>query len=81
MEFIETGREDSRVFGMKPCESSYEFALRFTGEGDEFVITKDQLVIGCDVTACESADGKCGREDSGWKGRDHHFKRERGDRV
>src|SRR5208337_1345715 len=58
MDIIETGLEDSRIFGMKPCESSYEFALRFTGKSDEFVITKDQLVIGCDVTACESADGK-----------------------
>ncbi|MGB7789073.1 AAA family ATPase [Methanoregula sp.] len=55
--FAETGREDSRPPDMKNCESSYEFALRFTGDGDEFVITKDQLVIVCDVTACEHRDG------------------------
>jgi predicted ATPase len=58
MEIIETGREDLQHFGMKPCESTYEFALRFTGNGDEFAITKDRLVIGCEVTACESGDGK-----------------------
>ncbi|MGA2917350.1 AAA family ATPase [Methanoregula sp.] len=57
MEFIETGRDDPRFLGMNPCESSYEFALRFTGEGDEFVIVKDQLVISCDVTSCEWSDG------------------------
>ena len=57
MGFIETGRDDPRFLGMNPCESSYEFALRFTGEGDEFVIVKDQLVISCDVTSCEWSDG------------------------
>lgn len=57
MEVIETGRDDPRFLGMNPCESSYEFALRFTGEGDEFVIVKDQLVISCDVTSCEWSDG------------------------
>jgi len=52
MEFVDTGREIPRLLGMKPCESSYEFALRFTGDGDDFVITKDQLVIVCDMTSC-----------------------------
>ena len=50
--FVEIGKEDSRLTGMKPCESSYEFALRFTGEGDEFVITRDNLVIGFDLESC-----------------------------
>jgi predicted ATPase len=57
MELVKTGREDSRVLGMNPCESSYEFALRFTGEGDEFVIVKDRLVIGCEVTSCTCTGG------------------------
>jgi predicted ATPase len=57
MEFVGAGREDPRRIGMNPCESSYEFALRFTGEGDGFVIVKDQLVIGCEVTTCEWAEG------------------------
>jgi predicted ATPase len=56
-EYVGTGPEDSRRLGIQPCESSYEFALRFTGEGDGFVVVRDRLVINCDVTTCEWADG------------------------
>ena len=55
--FVEIGKEDSLLTGMKPCESSYEFALRFTGEGDEFVITRDKLVIGFNLESCGRNDG------------------------
>jgi predicted ATPase len=54
---VEIDKEDSRLTGMKPCESSYEFALRFTGEGDEFVITRDKLVIGVNLESCGHSDG------------------------
>ena len=56
-EYVGTGPEDSRRLGIQPCESSYEFALRFTGEGDGFAVVRDRLVISCDVTTCEWADG------------------------
>jgi predicted ATPase len=39
---------------MELCESSYEFALRFDPHGDGFSITKDRLVIGCDISTCSS---------------------------
>jgi len=52
MEFVENPRDGPPVLGMKACESIYEFALRFTGQQDDFVIVKDRLVIGCEVTAC-----------------------------
>jgi len=57
MEFVGNGPQDSRRTGIRPCESSYEFALRFSGKGDGFVIVKDRLVIGCDVTTCDWAGG------------------------
>jgi energy-coupling factor transporter ATP-binding protein EcfA2 len=55
--FVEIGKEDSWLTGMNPCESSYEFALRFTGEGDDFVITRDKLVIGFNLESCGRYDG------------------------
>jgi predicted ATPase len=52
MEYAGNGTAETPLIGMKTCESSYEFALRFTGQADEFVITKDRLVIGCSLSAC-----------------------------
>jgi energy-coupling factor transporter ATP-binding protein EcfA2 len=42
----------SPPLALKSCESSYEFALRFDDSIDGFTIVKDQLVIGCEVSAC-----------------------------
>lgn len=52
MEYVENREDGQSLFGMKACESSYEFALKFTGYQDEFTITRDRFVIGCDVSAC-----------------------------
>lgn len=52
MEYVENPRDGPALLGMKACESVYEFALRFTGHQDEFVIVRDQLVIGCEFSAC-----------------------------
>ena len=53
MEVVDTGQRDLPLLGLRACESSYEFAIRFGGEGDDFVITRDRLVIGCMVSTCE----------------------------
>lgn len=58
MEYVDTGRVGGQLLGINPCESSYEFALRFTGDGDDFVITNDRLVIGCEVTSCTRDSGE-----------------------
>jgi predicted ATPase len=52
LEFVKNTVGDPALRGMKACECSYEFALRFSGHADEFVITLDQLLIGCEVSAC-----------------------------
>ena len=52
LEYVENPRDGPALLGMKACESVYEFALRFTGHQDEFVIVQDHLVIGCELSAC-----------------------------
>jgi hypothetical protein len=52
MEFVENRVDGPPFIGMRACESSYEFALRFNGHVDEFTITRDQLRIGCEISAC-----------------------------
>jgi predicted ATPase len=54
-------QDSSQFIGMRACESSYEFALRFTGHQDDFVIVRDRLSIGCEISAC-SRDGAAVRE-------------------
>ncbi|HEX3001966.1 MAG TPA: AAA family ATPase [Methanoregula sp.] len=49
---MESPQDKKTVFGMKSCESTYEFALRFNGNQDEFFIVRDRLVIGCEVSGC-----------------------------
>jgi hypothetical protein len=44
---------------IQPCLSSYEFALRFSKKGDGFSITKDRIILGCEVLSC-----KCENEHS-----------------
>ncbi|MDD4137265.1 MAG: AAA family ATPase [Methanoregula sp.] len=56
MEYVDNRRDGPPVLGMKTCESSYEFALRFTGQQDEFSVIRDRLIIGCDLSACRHDD-------------------------
>ena len=42
MEVVDTGQKDLPLLGLRACESSYEFAIRFSGEGDDFAITRDR---------------------------------------
>jgi predicted ATPase len=37
---------------VQQCLSSYEFAIRFHPRGDGFTITKDRIIIGCEVLSC-----------------------------
>jgi len=46
-------RENGTRLGMRSCESSYEFAIRFDETGDGFSIVRDELVIGCELMNCE----------------------------
>ena len=56
MDVVENKKAGPPFLGMRACESTYEFILRFTGRQDDFIIVKDRLVIGCEVSAC-SRDG------------------------
>jgi predicted ATPase len=53
LEIIDHKTGENALLGIQSCESSYEFAIRFDAEGDGFVITRDRLVIGCEVSSCE----------------------------
>nr|WP_321351326.1 AAA family ATPase [uncultured Methanoregula sp.] len=44
---------DPPLLGIRACTTAYEFALRFPEYGDDFTIVRDQLTIGCEVSACE----------------------------
>lgn len=52
LDIVENRGEGPQYLSMRACESLYEFALRFTGDQDDFVIVKDRLTIGCDIAAC-----------------------------
>jgi predicted ATPase len=49
LEVLERQVQGSPQAGVRSSVSSYEFALRFHNGDDGFTITKDQLVIGCEV--------------------------------
>lgn len=53
LDVIDHKSGDYTLLGIESCESSYEFAIRFDPAGDGFVIIKDRLVIGCEVSSCE----------------------------
>lgn len=61
MEMVDPKKTGTPLLGIRSCESSYEFALRFDGSSDGFSIVRDRLVIGCDVMGCNpdgpAADG------------------------
>jgi len=52
LEVVEGKGAGSSLLGLRACESSYEFSLRFDETGNGFTIVRDQLVIGCEVTGC-----------------------------
>ncbi len=53
LDTIDHKNGDDGLLGIQSCESSYEFAIRFEPDGNGFVIIKDRLVIGCEVSTCE----------------------------
>ena len=53
LEILEPQGKDTSLLAIKSCLSSYEFALRFTPGGDGFSITKDSIIIGCEVMSCK----------------------------
>ena len=55
LDVLDRAGHEPHLLGLRSCASSYEFALRFPESGDEFTITRDRLVIGCEVSACERA--------------------------
>jgi predicted ATPase len=52
LEVVDGKGDGLTLLGLRACESTYEFALRFDGSVDGFTIVKDKLVIGCEVTGC-----------------------------
>jgi hypothetical protein len=46
------------LLAIRACQSSYEFAIRFDGPGDGFSITRDSLIIGCEVMSCDHLGGQ-----------------------
>ena len=53
MDITGHGTGEHAIPGIKSCESSYEFAIRFDAAGEGFVIIHDRLVIGCEVFSRE----------------------------
>lgn len=53
LDVLNPRKENGARVGIRSCESSYEFALRFDESGDGFTIVRDELVIGCEVLSCE----------------------------
>jgi predicted ATPase len=53
VEVLERECRESPFLAIRSCQSSYEFALRFDHPGDGFSITRDRLIIGCEVMSCD----------------------------
>jgi len=53
LEVIDRHDENESPLALQSCQSTYEFALRFSPHGDGFSITKDRIRIGCEVMSCE----------------------------
>jgi len=52
-EVLERQGMDASPLVIQSCLSSYEFALRFAPRGDGFSITKDRIILGCEVMSCK----------------------------
>jgi len=55
VEILEQECRQTPLLTIQACRSSYEFAIRFEGPGDGFSITRDRLIIGCEVMSCDHA--------------------------
>jgi hypothetical protein len=53
LDVLERQDKDSPLLAIQSCQSSYEFALRFAPRGDGFSITKDRIILGCEVMTCK----------------------------
>ena len=53
LEVLERQGKDTSLLAIQSCLSSYEFALRFHPRRDGFTITKDRIIIGCEVMSCK----------------------------
>jgi len=53
LDVLELQDTDSRLLAIQSCLSSYEFALHFAPRGDGFSITKDRIILGCEVFSCK----------------------------
>jgi len=53
VEILERECRETPFLAIRSCQSSYEFALRFDYRGDGFSITRDRLIIGCEVMSCD----------------------------
>ncbi len=51
-EIVDRTDKGGTLYEVHSCESSYEFALRFNMSGDGFTVTRDQLIIGCEIASC-----------------------------
>ncbi len=60
-EIVDRTSKGGSLFEVQSCESTYEFALRFNMSGDGFTVTRDQLIIGCEIAAC--GNGRNRKED------------------
>jgi predicted ATPase len=52
LEVLERQGKDASLLAVQSRQSSYEFALRFHPRGDGFTITRDRIIIGCEVMSC-----------------------------
>ncbi|MDD1695531.1 MAG: AAA family ATPase [Methanoregula sp.] len=62
------GKDDISQLSLHSLISSYEFAIRFDPRGNDFVITKDTLTIGFEVTAGECNGLLHGQKSKGGRG-------------
>jgi hypothetical protein len=53
LEVLERQDTGTSRLAIQSCLSSYEFALRFAPRGDGFSITKDRIILGCEVLSCK----------------------------
>jgi predicted ATPase len=53
VEILEQECRETPLLAIQACQSSYEFAIRFEGNGDGFSITRDRLIISCEVMSCD----------------------------
>jgi predicted ATPase len=52
LEVLERQGKDPSLLAIQSCQSSYEFAIRFNPRGDGFTITRDRIIMGCEVMSC-----------------------------